>query len=255
MQGCSHRCVFCNQAVLHPEEKKLPDLDSIFSVAEKYTNYSKKEDRELAFFGGNFCGLSRDEKSLMIDHARSVMKAFSIKSIRISTRPDSITDDEAIFLKCSNVAHVELGAQSFDDNVLRISKRGHSSSDIVNSVEILKKHYIRVGLHMMPGLPGANRESDTDSAIKAAELKPDTVRIHPTLVLKGSELEKEYLAGRYKPMSIDETVKRCSSAIDIFTAAGIKVIRVGLHGDDELLSGRAIVAGPFHPSLRDLIKK
>jgi histone acetyltransferase (RNA polymerase elongator complex component) len=222
---------------------------------DRYTSFSAKKPRVLAFYGGNFCGLPKAKKDFLLDVASKLAGAGKIDGVRISTRPDSVDCGEAEYLSSRGVGFVELGAQSMDDVILHRALRGHTAADVANAVRALKLQDVGTGLHLMLGLPGADEENDLSSARRAAELMPDTVRLHPTLVLKGTGLETECLAGRYTPLTLDEAVKRLAAAIDIFEKAGIKVIRVGIHGDDEILSGRALVAGPFHPSLRTLVEK
>ena len=271
MAGCPHRCSYCNQAALHPQASGLPSLREIERIADLYfgrlpctgdpagrpyvSAHGTNAIGQIAFYGGNFCGLRPDDKTRLLDDAMSLVQSRCLDGIRVSTRPDCVTEDEARFLAEHGVRFVEIGAQSFDDTVLEYVRRGHLSAAVGQAVAHLKAAGIGVSIHLMAGLPGASRESDVESARRAAALSPDAVRIHPTLVLKGSALEGEWRAGAYAPLALDEAVARCAAMMDVFAAAAIPVIRVGLHGDDELTTGRALAAGPFHPNLRDLVNR
>jgi histone acetyltransferase (RNA polymerase elongator complex component) len=255
MAGCPRRCIFCNQASLHPRSVDFPDENSIRAEVEKYLGWSKKRPVHLAFYGGNFCGLSREEKEVLLRAARALKGEGLIDSFRASTRPDSIDAAEARFLRDGGVSFVEIGAQSFEDEVLLLSSRGHTSKDVETALEALKAAGVGTGIHLMCGLPGSTFEGDVRSAERTAALKPDTARIHPTLVLKGAPLEDDYHAGRYVPLTLDEAARRCAAMMEILEKGGVRVSRVGLHGDDELLTGRALVAGPLHPSLRELARR
>ena len=193
------------------------------------------------------------EKDRLLGIAATLVRERALDGVRVSTRPDGVDAVEAVFLAAQGVTFVELGAQSFDEAVLLRARRGHTVADVAVAAGHLREAGIGVSLHLMAGLPGASLESDRASAARAAALAPDAVRIHPTLVLKGAALEDEWRAGAYAPLSLEEAVARCAAMMDVFASAAIPVIRVGLHGDDELVSGRAFCAGPFHPNLRDLV--
>ena len=265
MAGCPHRCTYCNQAALHPRAPGLPTLQEIEEIADLYfgapslpsssqrSTHNPQPIRQIAFYGGSFSGLSRGEKTRLLQDAGGIVKARGLDGVRVSTRPDLVTVDEAGFLAACGVRFCEVGAQSFDGEVLARAKRGHTGRDVGGAVRNLRAAGMGVSIHLMAGLPGASPASDVESARRAADLGPDAVRIHPTLVLTGSALEEEWRAGRYAPLTLDEAVARCAAMMDVFAAASIPVIRVGLHGDDELVSGRALCAGPFHPNFRDLV--
>lgn len=257
MAGCLHRCAFCNQAALHPGALGLPSPDAIEKAADLYfgarsLSPSSQHVREIAFYGGNFSGLPEGDKARLLGNAAALRYTHGATGVRASTRPDHLTAVEAAFLAARGVTFVELGAQSFDDTVLEAANRGHTAADVERAVHHLKAAGIGMSIHLMCGLPGASFESDLLSARRAAGLNPDAVRIHPTLVLRGSALEREWHAGAYTPLTLDEAVARCAAMIGVFEAARIPVIRVGLHGDDALAA--ALCAGPFHPNLRDLVE-
>ena len=86
------------------------------------------------------------------------------------------------------------------------------------------------------------------TAKKVIEIRPDTVRIYPTIVLMGTDLAGLFLDNKYKPQSLSEAVKMASKLYLMFTNAGIKVIRLGLHSVKE----EAFVAGPWHPAFSEL---
>jgi histone acetyltransferase (RNA polymerase elongator complex component) len=86
------------------------------------------------------------------------------------------------------------------------------------------------------------------------ELKPDFVRLYPTLVIKDTPLEDLYRSGRYRPLSLDETVALCREALERFERAGIDVIRIGLQSTGDLERPGTIIAGPYHPAFRQLVE-
>ena len=83
-------------------------------------------------------------------------------------------------------------------------------------------------------------------------LKPHFVRIYPALVVEGSGLADMWRRGEYSPLTLDEAVELCAEALEIFDAAGIRVIRLGLQPGEEL--EKSLLAGPYHPSFGHLVK-
>lgn len=200
----------------------------------------------MAFYGGSFTAIPVSSQEELLSAAQG-------HPIRLSTRPDAI--DEAVLsrLKRYNVETVELGAQSMDDEVLRLSGRGHLASDVVKASEMIKSAGFKLILQMMTGLPGDTKAKAIKTAEKIAELKPDWVRIYPTVIVKDTELFELWQRGQYKEHSVEEAVDWCSAILPAFEAAGIPVIRLGLNPTDELSGGEA-VAGAYHPALGELVR-
>lgn len=172
------------------------------------------------------------------------------KGIRISTRPDCVDEEILSLLKSYHVTSIELGAQSMDDSVLSANDRGHTAEDVRKASGLIKKHGIELGLQMMTGLFCSSDATDRKSANAFVALRPDTVRIYPTIVMRGTRLGELYQAGLYHPQSLDEAVDLVSTLIPLFENAGIRVIRVGLHDSETLKADR--LAGPYHPAFREL---
>jgi histone acetyltransferase (RNA polymerase elongator complex component) len=156
-------------------------------------------------------------------------------------------------LKNFNVTTIEIGAQSFIDDVLQSAQRGHDAAAIVRSMTILKDHGFRTGLHLMAGLPKDSKEGFIYSLDKTVELRPDTVRINPVIVFRGTTLAEDFRKGNYKPLELDETVELCRLAWQKLSAAGIRVIRIGLQTTPEMEKDGAVLAGPLHPALGTLV--
>jgi hypothetical protein len=107
----------------------------------------------------------------------------------------------------------------------------------------------------MIGLPGDSFELDQETTTMAISLKPDMVRIYPTLILTGTVLENMYLQGDYAPTELPEAIKIAMHMLLRFQEQGIEVIRMGLHPGEDLRSQGTIVAGPFHPSFGELVEQ
>ncbi len=242
--GCRHRCVFCNERMA---TMKGAPIDLKSAVEEAYGFYRGDRDSELALYGGTFTAMKNWREILEKSH--EIVKNMGMKGIRISTRPDEI--DDPVFLAEHGVVLVELGVQSMCEEVLKLSGRNHSAEDVRVSVEKLKKNGIKVSLHLMTGLPGDSKGRSIFSAFEVAGMNPDGVRIHPTLVLKNTKLEREYLEGRYLPQSLDGAVDRVADMVAIFKDDKISVERLGMYQDGKTVSN--VAAGPYHPAFGELV--
>jgi histone acetyltransferase (RNA polymerase elongator complex component) len=106
---------------------------------------------------------------------------------------------------------------------------------------------------MMIGLPGDTLKRSIYTAKRIIELGASNTRIYPTVVIRDTVLHKWYDEGKFRPLSFEEAVEWTSQILPLFEDAGVKVLRVGLHPSEGLLSGEELVAGPFHPSFKELV--
>jgi histone acetyltransferase (RNA polymerase elongator complex component) len=256
-QGCPYRCVFCQQRTITNVWEHLctpDDVTATIEVALGSKRFSSSAPRELAFYGGTFTSIPTSDMVGMLSAVKPFMKAGAINAIRLSTRPDSIDEEKLYILQSYGVTTVELGVQSMDNDVLALSNRGHTESDTVYAVQLLRKRGFKVGVQLMPGLPGDSRKVFTDTIEKVIGLKPHMARLYPTLVLKGTKLAQWYHQGRYTPMELEEAVSVCKDACMQLEASGIPVIRIGLMSSPSLLAKGEILAGPWHPCLGFLVR-
>lgn len=250
--GCPSICVFCDQKSL-TGAFALPSKTEVIAIVEKHiSTWKGSGKKEVAFYGGTFTGLPQGLMKDYLATAFGFKRSGRIDSIRVSTRPDLIDDSVCETLKSYGVETVELGVQSMNDRVLRLSGRGHTAADTIKAIETLKSLSFDVVAQLMPGLPGDDESTIVESAIKAAGLRPDAARLYPTVVVKGTELHEMYIKGEYEPWTLPSMVSALKKAVDIFEKAGIPVIRVGLHNSEAFAA--KVIAGPYHPSLRDLIR-
>jgi histone acetyltransferase (RNA polymerase elongator complex component) len=253
--GCPHRCIFCNQKITAGNFSSEITKDYFNAEVNSYLAWNKDKSRkvEIAFYGGSFTGIDPAYQEELLFLANSFIKKGLVNSVRISTRPDYISEDNLTMLQKYNVTTIELGAESFVDDVLRFAQRGHDSASIEKAMTTLKEYGFRTGLHLMAGLPRDTKEGFIYSFNKTIELKPDTVRIHPVIVFKETALADEYNEGKYKPLELSEAVELCALAWEKLSFAGIRVIRMGVQMTPEMKEAGAILAGPVHPSFGSLV--
>lgn len=251
--GCSQICVFCDQKGI-TGSSSLPDAAQVRAVVDAHLSTWKRGGRiEIAFYGGSFTGLPQDLQRRYLRIAQTYLTDGRVDSIRVSTRPDYISEGGVEMLAAFGVDTVELGAQSMSDDVLRVSGRGHSASATVTATAVLKAAGMKTGIQIMPGLPGDTAQSSLDTIDKVIALAPAFVRIYPTVVLRDTELHRMYMSGAYRPWEMDEMVSVCRQAAAQFALAGIPVIRMGLAASEGLAD--RLVAGPYHPSFRQLVER
>ncbi len=248
--GCPQQCSFCNQKTITGKEKQ-PSPDEVVSAIETALK-RKGYEYELAFFGGSFTAIDRDYMKSLLEAAYPYVENGSIKGIRISTRPDCIDNEILGILKEYGVSSIELGAQSMDDEVLLANLRGHTSKDVENASRLIREYGFELGLQMMTGLYKDSDEKALESARKLIALKPKTVRIYPTVVLKGTYLAELYEKEEYKPQTVDDAANLCTKLLPLFENAGIKVIRLGLHASGDIKKN--MVAGAYHESFGEIVE-
>lgn len=250
--ACPHCCVFCDQEKISGN-LRVPSPDEVRQIIEEHLSTIPKDgETEIAFFGGNFTGIPVALQENYLKIACEYTETEQVGAVRISTRPDYIDADILKMLKAYRVKTIELGAQSFDDEVLKKSQRGHTADDTHKAAALIKQFGFRLGLQMMTALPGDTPEKALDTARKIVALEALETRIYPALVLKNTSLARMYYAGRYRPQSLDDASELTKDLIKIFEAGNVKILRVGLHPSDELKPGKSLVAGPYHPSFKEL---
>lgn len=254
-EGCPFDCIFCNQRKITGTDTCVTG-EEISDIIESYIATMPQNDKyvEAAFFGGSFTGISAEKQVELLEVANRYVKQGKIDGIRLSTRPDYISVEILDRLKRYGVTAIELGVQSMEDDVLVAANRGHTTKAVEAAVALIKKYPFKLGLQMMTGLPGDTDEKSIATAKKIVALKPDFVRIYPTLVVKDTGLERLYLKGEYRPQTVDEAVNLCKKLLLLFRENNIEVIRVALVTTDEICENGAVTAGPFHSAFRELVE-
>lgn len=247
--GCPNACVFCNQ-------KRISG--SLFpasgqTVEDALCGLPDGSGYELAFYGGSFTAIPAAKQEELLKAAQPAFARGAVSALRVSTRPDAVDPRTLERLHRCHVQTVELGAQSMDNRVLACAGRGHTAEQTRQAAGLIKASGFQLILQMMTGLPGSDEESDIATAREIVKLRPDGVRIYPTVVVKDTPLEEMWRAGQYREHTVEDAVGLCARILPMFETAGIPVIRLGLNPTQEL-SGGAAVAGAYHPALGELVR-
>ncbi|MDU5086738.1 MAG: radical SAM protein [Anaerococcus vaginalis] len=253
--GCPHDCAFCNQVKITNYKDNINKENTIRQINQYLSYFPKNENlKEIAFFGGSFTGL--DEKVMIsyLEIALNYKKKGIIDRIRLSTRPDYINNSILDILKKYEVDVIELGIQSLDNEILNANERGHSKEDSIRASKLIKDYGFKLGHQIMPGLYKDSFDKAIKTGLESIKMNPDMVRIYPTLVIKDTKLEKLYKECLYKPLSLDEAIEISSRLYMIYSYKKIPVIRIGLQPTENINEKKDVVAGPFHPSIRQLVE-
>jgi elongator complex protein 3 len=125
----------------------------------------------------------------------------------VETRPDSVTLDEVIWLRRLGVTKVQMGAQSLDDRILRLNKRGHTVQETHDAVALLRAAGFKIVLHWMPNLHGASLDSDRADFVRLWDgLCPDEIKIYPNQLLENAELYQTWQRGEFHPYAMQELI-------------------------------------------------
>ena len=250
--GCPNMCSFCNQRSISGQQS-APSPSEVKKICEQAFSEISPENRsdtEIAFFGGSFTAIPKDYMISLLETAFEFIGNGKFSGIRISTRPDCIDTTILEILKKYGVKSIELGAQSMDNDVLALNKRGHIVEDVEKASELIKKNGFELGLQIMTGLYGSTPEKEYMTLEKVIAIRPQTVRIYPVVILEGTELAELWKSGKYKPYQFDTAIEVCSEMLKRLYKEKINVIRCGLHASD-MVEGESI-AGFYHPAFKEL---
>lgn len=211
---------------------------------------------EIAFYGGSFTAIDKAVQKSFLEKASPYLFDGRVAEIRLSTRPDNIDEEILEFLKQYGVRTIELGVQSLDEEVLKESYRGHDAACVYRAASMIKRKGFKLGIQTMTGLPKDTREKCLNTARQVVLMAPDIVRIYPVLVIKGTNLERQFISGAYMPQQLEEAVELCTELLELYEANGINVIRIGLQATEKISKGSEseVAAGPIHPAFRQLVE-
>ena len=251
--ACPHQCVFCDQEKISGTYS-IPQPADVKDIVERYLE-TIPENRtiDIAFFGGSFTGLSVDLQEQYLKEAFKFIKNRKVSGIRLSTRPDYINEPILEMLKKYSVTTIELGAQSTSQEVLNESERGHTVENIRDASNLICENGFELGLQMMIGLPGDSYERSIQTAKDIVSLGACNTRIYPAIVVKHTALEKLYQSGKYSPLTLEQAVEWTKDIVHIFEENNVSILRMGLHPSDELVTGKSLIAGPFHASFKEMV--
>ena len=236
---CPGDCIFCPTDLRMPKSY-LPDepgamralhhefdpFDQVAARLDALQAVGHPTDKiELLVLGGTWSSYRRDYQEWFLkrcfdalngQEAGSLQEAQELNELTshrnvglvIETRPDHVNRDELIWLRRLGVTKVQMGAQSLDNTILALNKRGHSAEATLQAVDLLRAAGFKIVLHWMPNLLGASLESDRRDFSQLWDgFCPDELKIYPTQLLANAELHQYWLKGEYQPYTTDELIE------------------------------------------------
>ena len=203
------------------QEKRIIESNSLL-----LTLYKSKEQNEMAF-------------------VRCV-------GLTIETKPDYCKMDHINLMLELGTTRIELGVQSLNDTVFKMINRGHTIQDVYSAFYEARNSGYKIGAHMMPGLPGSSYEQDLDDSKNLFEderLKPDMLKIYPTLVVQNTGLYKLYKEKKYKSYSTTELVELLVEIKKIIPP-WVRIMRI-----QREIEAPDIISGPKMGNIRQLVSE
>ena len=166
----------------------------------------------------NEFGLTSEQKKAYRTKATTLKKSQTwnetadhrIIGLTLETRPDFINERELVRMRRYGCTRVEIGVQTLNDDIQRLTKRGHSRKHVVKAMKLMKDFGFKVCWHLMPGLPGSTPENDLEwmkEVFSNSDMRPDFIKIYPCVVLETAELKEWWERGEYVPYHDDDLVK------------------------------------------------
>lgn len=246
--GCPYRCVFCAQDKQTGQDEV--ELETILQNLEHDLDQALEERRgpyELAFYGGTFTALQSPWPEMFLGLAMRYRERGLVTHVRCSTRPDCVGELSLSMLRAQGLDMVELGIQSFDDQILRESGRGYDGDTAYRSCGMVKNAGLGLGIQLLPGLPGDRPGVFLEDARVASSLEPEVARIYPCIVIRDTPLAAIWERGDFEPWDLDRAKEELAAALLTLWGKNIRVIRLGLPPEGAL--AEHILAGPWHPAL------
>ncbi|OGN95824.1 MAG: tRNA uridine(34) 5-carboxymethylaminomethyl modification radical SAM/GNAT enzyme Elp3 [Chloroflexi bacterium RBG_13_51_18] len=279
---CPGKCVYCPTYQDAPQSytpespavlrAKRFDYDARKQVEARLGTFSEMghptDKIELIIMGGTFLAQPVDYQyrfikecydglngitSTTLEEAKRINETAGNRctGLCIETRPDWCGQAEIERMLEFGATRVELGVQTLSDDIFRLVNRGHGVEEVVKATALLRAHGFKVYYHWMPGLPGSTPEKDfemSEQLFSDDRFKPDGLKLYPTMVVQGTELEKWYLEGRYRPYN-DEAMIDLIIKIKSIVPKYVRISRVLRDIPSKFITGG------LKDSLRDIVKE
>ena len=284
--ACPHgRCTYCpggiefntpnsytgkEPATINAIENHYDPKIQILTKLDKLLAFGHERSKlELVIVGGTFLFMPKNYQEDFIKSCFDALNGFDSDSLEdakknnetskirnvgftIETKPDYCKEEHVDAMLEYGVTRVEIGVQCLQERVYRIVNRGHDFQDVVQSFQISKDSGYKIVAHMMPGLPTMTPNDDVKDFKQLFDderLKPDMLKIYPSLVIENTPLYKDYKSGKYTPYSSEDMIKVLTE-VKKSVPRWVRIMRV-----QREISPSEIVAGPKLGNLRQIVHK
>ena len=247
-----------NQVITKDIEENInaQKLDEI--VLNHLGKLTENIEVEVAFIGADFSDLGESLQEELLTALQKYIKRGQINGIRISIRSDKLTRTKLRFFKKYKVKTIELEVYSTNEYILKKIGMTYTFKEIKKAAKMIRFKGFKLGFKIMIGLPESTKIDDINTAKALIKLKANTINITPVLIIKGTELEKEYNLQNYKPLAVVQAVEICKEMAKMFNEKNIEIIAMGFEPIDSEINQNIfienVVDGPFHPAFRSLVE-
>jgi elongator complex protein 3 len=280
--SCPGRCLYCptypdapqsytpeSPAVMRARSSDYDALKQVKVRIRMFEEMGHPTDKiELIIMGGTFLAQPVDYQYKFIKECYDGLNGIEAATLEdakkinetalhrctglcIETRPDWCGETEIKRMLEFGATRVELGVQTLDDGIYQLVRRGHGVKEVIEATGRLRENGFKVYYHWMPGLPGSTPEKDLEMSRQLFaddRFRPDGLKLYPTMVVEGTELEKWYREGRYQPYD-NETMVDLIIRIKAMIPKYVRVARVLRD-----IPSKFITAG-LKDSLRDIVRE
>ncbi len=254
-------------AAMRGSQNNFDPYQQVMSRIEQLTAIGHKVDKiELIIMGGTFPATPTEyqtwfiqrcldaitcKTSASLEEAKANAEVSKTRNVGITveTRPDWAKQPHVDAMLDMGVTRIELGVQNPDDEIYRLVGRTHTVADVIDATRIAKDAGLKIGYHLMPGMPGSNPKKDIIAFKKVftdSTFKPDMIKIYPCLCIAGTKANEWYQQGSYEPYTTEQA-SEVIAEIKKFIPPWIRVMRV-----QRDIPSRLILAGVKKSNLRQL---
>lgn len=235
---CPGKCVFCPTDVRMPKSYLPDEPGAMRALQHEFDPYEQTAARmqalenighptdkiELLVLGGTWSSYRRDYQSWFLQRCLDAMNEFDSGSLAqaqqanetaphrnvglvLETRPDHVDAEEINWLRSLGATKIQMGAQSLDDRILELNRRGHTVTETRQAVRMLRAAGFKIVLHWMPNLLGATPQSDREDFERLwddPDMRPDELKIYPNQLLEKAELYEYWQRGEFEPYTTEE---------------------------------------------------
>jgi elongator complex protein 3 len=238
---CPGGCIFCPDDSRMPKSYIADEPGALRAAQNAFDPYRQAASRlsslesvghptekvELLILGGTWSAYPPEYRERFVQRLLDALNGAESPSLReaqrtneravrrnvglaVETRPDCISPDELRQLRRLGVTKIQVGVQSLDDRILSINRRGHTASDTRRAFRLMRAAGFKIQAHWMPNLLGAAPDGDREDFARLfndPELRPDEIKIYPTVLVKNSPLYAFYERGEYRPYTHEELLE------------------------------------------------
>ncbi len=211
---CQKKCDYCYYLSYIAQPARVVDryLEAVVQEMALFSEQPGVEGRPLSFAyfgGGTPSTLSSTQVRRLVDGLRRALSWAEIGEVTFECAPRSVRLEFLETLREIGITRLSMGAQSFDDELLRLNGRVHLAEDVVRAYALIRRaDFAWVNLDLMCGLLGETEEQWQESVRRVIELQPDSVTIYQTEIPRNTQFYRDLKAGALPAAPISWELKR-----------------------------------------------